>query len=604
MMRQPFADKRHCLNIDLFNVNKAPHKHGILLDSNSHEVRKMILKRWIKKSFILGMSATLLVPGLSHALGEASVLQELLNRQRAVPLMKPSWGNFIFHTDTLNKLYSLRGHQAIWVDSNGLPNSMAQALRSALQSADRHGLTISDYWDVEVENLFNGTQRNPKNWITFELGASEALIRYVTHLSTGRFDPEKIDTDIKFKKKTFSEYAELIAAISSGESSLASLLDTFAPSHSRYQDLVDILGKLRNIKDRGGWPTLSPPGVILKLGAVHPIIGQLRERLNQLGYPVTNVGGNTFDSEFEQAVKQYQAMNGLGSDGILGARSAVFRTLNFTVSQRISQVELTMEKLRWLPKSIEARHIFVNLATSEFNLFDEQGLIKHFKTINGDPFHRTPTMRDRVTHLILNPFWTVPRSIALNETLPKLRSDRNYLAKANMVLMDERINQIVDTSAIDLSRLSNEEFVKKAYYFRQLPGFDNALGVVKFPLVENKFSIYLHDTEGRDLFNRSERHLSHGCVRLEEPLGVATYLLQDQGWNFDLIRDFVPYGPGFQGQEPNKIIFIKKAMPVYLLYLTVEKGENGVIRFIDDDYGQDIRLSKALQNKRNANELF
>lgn len=561
----------------------------------------MMLKRWIKKSFILGMSATLLTPCLSHAFGEASVIQGYVNRQSTIPLMKPLWGNFIFHTDSLTKLYSLRGYESIWVDSSGLPNSMAQALKSVLQSADRHGLSVSDYWDVEVENLFQAVQRNQKNWITFELAATEALIRYVTHLSTGRFDPEKIDTDIKFKRKVFSAFSDLNAAISNGNATLASSLDAFAPSHPRYQELADILSTLKSIKDRGGWSTLNSPGFSLKLGVTHPIIGQLRERLSQLGYSVSNVGGNTFDFEFENALKQYQALNGLVSDGIIGSRSEVLRVLNVSLSQRISQVELNMEKLRWLPKNIETRHIFVNLATTELYLFDEQGLIKHFKTINGDVFHRTPSMRDQLTHVILNPYWTVPRSIAVKETLKALQENPNYLQQHNMIVIDEATDAEVDSSTIDWQNMTPK---KLTYYFRQLPGPDNALGVVKFPL-QNPYSIYLHDTNQRGLFDNSQRHLSHGCVRLEEPLGLTAYLLQDQpGWSIDELRVFVPNIFQAQGRELNKRLNLSTSMPVYFLYLTVEKGDGGVVRFVDDGYGQDVRLAKALQNKKNANELF
>lgn len=561
----------------------------------------MMFQYWIKKTFILGMSATLLVPTFSHAFGEASVIQTYVNRTQTVPLMKPLWGNFIFHTDSLNKLYSLRNYQAIWVDSSGLPNSMAQSLKSVLQSADRHGLSVADYWDVEVENSFKAVQRNQKNWVTFELAATEALIRYVSHLSSGRFDPEKIDTDIKFKKKTFKEFSELNAAISNGDGALLASLDSFAPSHPRYRDLMDILVTLKTFKDQGGWLTLNSPGFPLKMGVTHPTVGQLRVRLNQMGYVVSNAGGDTFDSELEAVVKQYQASNGLNADGVIGTRSEVLRSLNVSTSQRITQVELTMEKLRWLPKNLETRHIFVNLATTEFHLFDEQGEVKRFHTINGDPFHRTPSMRDQITFVNLNPYWTVPRSIATKETLRGLQADPNYLSKRNMIMIDEATDQVVDPLTIDWQNMTEK---KLTYYFRQLPGTDNALGVLKFPL-QNPWSIYMHDTNQRELFNSSYRYLSHGCVRLEEPLGLAAYLLQDQpGWSFDELLSYLPEYEGIPADQADKKIILKKAMPVYFLYLTVEKGDNGTIRFVDDVYGQDIRLSKALQVKKNINELF
>lgn len=561
----------------------------------------MLLKSWIKKSFILGMTFSLAAPLVAHAYGESAVIQSYVGRQSLVPLIKPSWGNFILHTDTLNQLYSLRGYQAIWVDSNGVPNAMAESLKRTLLSADRHGLNPGDYWDADVENLFNAARTNQKNWITFELAASEAMIRYATHLSTGRFDPEQVDTDIKFKKKEFTEYNELSGAVSYGPSSLASSLDALAPTHPRYRDLMDVLVQLKDMKARGGWATINSPGFILKRGVTDPAIGQLRARFNQLGYPVSNAGGNTFDQEFEDVVKQYQSLNGLTADGIIGTRSEVLRALNFTVNQRIAQVEVTMEKLRWLPKKMEQRHIFVNLATTEFRLFDDTGKVFHFKTINGQPFRRTPSMRDQITFVNLNPYWTVPRSIAIKDKLALLKADSRYLEKHNMLLIDEATDQVVDSTSIDWKNMTPRNFT---YYIRQLPGPDNALGVVKFPLT-NPWAIYMHDTNERNLFVESKRHRSSGCVRLEQPLDLAAYLLRDQpGWSLDEIKNFVPLDKPVNTVELDKKVYLKKAMPVYFMYLTVEKTEEGKLRFVDDVYGQDTRLSKALQNKKNSGELF
>lgn len=559
-----------------------------------------MFKRWLKKSFIFGMAVTLGAPTIAQAYGEAAVIQSYVGRQTLVPLIKPSWGNFILHSDTLNKLYSLRGHQAIWVDSNGFPNEMAQRLKAVLLEADRHGLSVSDYWDADVENLFKATQTNQKNWITFELAASEALIRYATHLSVGRFDPEQVDTDIKFKQKDFSEFNELSGAVSYGPQGLSAALDALAPKHPHYKDLMTLLVQLKDAKARGGWATINSPGFVLKRGVTDPVIGQLRARLNQLGYQVAS-SGNTFDREFEEAVKQYQSMNGLTADGVIGTRSEVLRALNFTVNQRIAQVEVTMEKLRWLPKNLEARHIFVNLATTEFRLFDEYGKVFHFKTINGQPFRRTPSMRDQITYVNLNPYWTVPRSIAIKDKLPLLKADSGYLEKHNMLLIEEATDEVVDPSTIDWKSMTARQFT---FYIRQMPGADNALGVVKFPL-QNPWAIYMHDTNEKSLFGESKRHRSSGCVRLEQPLDLAAYLLRDQaGWSLENIKAFVPMYEGAVPTEIDKKIPLKKAMPVYFLYLTVEKSENGLMRFVDDVYGQDMRLSKALQNKKNPNELF
>ncbi|MDG0817853.1 L,D-transpeptidase family protein [Bdellovibrio svalbardensis] len=557
----------------------------------------MTLKSLIKKSFIFGMSVTLLAPSLSQAFGEASTIQAYVGRQALVPLIKPSWGRFILHTDSLNKLYSSRSYQAIWVGSDGRPNAMAESLKSILAAADRHGLNPGDYWDADVEALYNAANTNQNNWITFELAASEAMIRFASHLSTGRFDPEQVDTDIKFKKKEFNEYYELANAVIAGPQGLMAGLDRLAPAHSRYTDLLGALAQLKNQKASGGWVTISSPGVVLKRGVTNPVIQQIRNRLNQLGYSVSNAGGNTFDAEFETVVKLYQEKNGLKPDGVIGTRSEVLRSLNYTVNQRIAQVEATMEKLRWLPKNIEQRHIFVNLATTEFRLQDESGQVFYFNTVNGQPFRRTPSMRDQITFVNLNPTWTVPHSIAIKDKLPKLREDSRYLEKHDMYLYDANTDERVDPSMIDWRSMTPKMF---SYYIRQNPGPENALGVVKFPL-QNPWAIYMHDTNERNLFAENERHRSSGCVRLERPLELAAYLLQDQPeWSLQSIKDFVPMNKGEKPRELERKVYLTKPMPVYFMYLTVEKSENGALRFVDDVYGQDLRLSRALANKKDA----
>ncbi|KYG62756.1 hypothetical protein AZI87_15865 [Bdellovibrio bacteriovorus] len=562
----------------------------------------MKMMRILPKSFVLGMSLIAIAPQLTWAQSQTAYIQDQVTRARTNPIINPKWGSFLLRTDRLDKLYSLRGYQSIWVDSTGTPNAMVNTLKNILLSADRHGLNPADYWDAQIEKGYQATMKNPGvQWITFELLASEALVRYVTHLSTGRFDPELIDTDIKFKKKEFTEFQELNAAISYGPASLAANLENFAPTHPRYKDLLSILSTLKTQKNSGGWATINSPGFALKLGVTDPVISQLRARLNQLGYSISNNGGNTFDSEFDTVLRKFQAANGLTSDGIIGTRSEVLRALNFTPSQRIAQVEANMEKLRWLPKNLETRHIFVNLATAEFRLFDETGRVFYFNTVNGQAFRRTPSMRDQITFVNLNPYWTVPRSIAIRDKLPLLKQDRNYLQKHNMILIEEATDEEVDPSTIDWKNMTARNFV---YYIRQLPGPENALGVVKFPL-QNPWAIYMHDTNEKNLFAESKRHRSSGCVRLEQPLELAAYLLQDQpGWSLYDIQNYVPLNDNYIPGEIDKKVTLKKPMPVYFMYLTVEKGEDGSMRFIDDVYGQDTRVSKAISNKRSGDELF
>ncbi len=555
----------------------------------------------LRKSIMVATAAFLMAPIAAQAYGEAATIQGYLTRESLIPMIKPSWGNFIIHSDVLNNLYKLRGYQALWVDNQGQPNSMALALKKYLQAADRQGLNPADYWDAEVEALMGFTQSNPNNWITFELAVSEAVVRYVSHLSNGRFDPESIDTDIKFKKKAFTDFQALHGAISGDEIAMFTQLDQFAPMNSRYQGLLSALQQLREVKNKGGWATISNPSVALKLGVTNPIVESIRVRFNQLGYSI-NTTGQLIDAEFDRVLREFQANNGLTVDGVIGKRSEVIRVLNYTVNQRIAQVEVNMEKLRWLPKQLEARHIFVNLATTEFNLFEGDKKIFDFKTINGQAYRRTPSMRDVLHRIILNPTWTVPNSIAIRDKIPLLQKDPNYLVKHGMKLFDARTDQEVDAATIDWSTMTLRTF---AYYIRQNQGYDNALGVMKFDLRHNPWAIYLHDTNERDLFAQSSRHRSSGCVRVERPMDLAEYLTQGlPGWDRIRLMTMVPSKAEPQSRETFPLSLEGNAIPVYLMYLTVERSANGGLRFVDDVYGQDQRISKALQTRKTPGELF
>jgi murein L,D-transpeptidase YcbB/YkuD len=563
----------------------------------------MLLKT-ISKHTLLGVSLAILAPQFSWAYGESTEIQKVVDRAGIVQVIKPRTADFMLHTDMLNKLYSQRGYQAIWVDGNGQPTALANSLKTTLGAADRHGLQPSDYWDQNMEKAYQALRSDPRNWLTFELTASETLIRYARHLSTGRFDPEQVDNDIKFKQRDFAEYNQIAAAVNAGPFAFMNSMDQLQPVNPRYKDLMDILARLRQIQAQGGWGTIALPKVALKKGMSNTVVGQIRKRLAMLGYQVSR-GGDYFDNDFEADLKAYQERSAIKPDGMISsASSSVIRFMNYSVEQRIAQVEVTMEKLRWLPRDMETRHIFVNLATTEFRLFDETGArIFYFKTVNGQPQRRTPSMKDKITYVNLNPTWTVPPSIAFKDKLPKLRENPNYLQEHDMTLIDANTGKEIDSAGIDWNSVTAKDL--NNFYIRQGSGADNALGVVKFPL-QNPWSIYMHDTNERDLFAEAERHRSSGCVRLEKPLELAAYLLRDQPqWTLDALKAEVPADKNDNKPvNPEKNVTLKKAMPVYFMYLTVEKEDDGAIRFVDDVYGQDFRLATALANKRASNELF
>ncbi|MFV3410105.1 L,D-transpeptidase family protein [Bdellovibrio bacteriovorus] len=579
----------------------------------------MSMKSLFKKTFLIGMSMMTLAPQLASAHLESEI-NHYLNREdlKHIPFMFVRGSNFYLHKNTLNSLYEKRGFSAIWVDANGRPNAMAAAAREGLkQGAFSQGLNPDDYWDNIIESLYVAN-KDGKFAATFELAVSEAIIRYVTHLSTGRFDPMEIDTDIKMPKKKFTEYVELNQVLRAVEGNISTKalvagLDKFAPTHLRYVDLKQLLAYFRSIQNAGGWSQIKLNKKSLRPGDKDAAIPAIRGRLQSLGYAVTSTG-DVYDADLKRVIEDVQGVNNMGVDGVIGNEVMTF--LNTTVADRVFQLEVNMEKIRWLPKTMESRHVFVNLATTEFQMFDEGRKVMHFKTINGQSYRRTPVLRNMLSFVELNPTWTAPDSIVFRDKLPILRQGQpgiDYLKKHRMHLVDRVRNTVVTPSVAMLQDLSRSNF---PYYLRQEPWRKNALGSIKFPL-PNEWSIYLHHTDDPKLFQDSKRHLSSGCVRLEDPFTFAAYILRDNVavksnqtedyWPKEKLESYVPpedsidYVPKDNWE---KRIHLKVPVPVYLMYLTVDRAQDGAVRFVKDVYGQDERVAKTMKAVRHGNELF
>lgn len=564
----------------------------------------MNYKAWLVKTVVGGLCAAMLVPSFAKAVeyGPATI-SAFLNEKGRENTFKPSWGNFVLNTAMQRKLYGQRANMPIWIDSTGLPNQMAVVLRDNLLRADRHGLNPQEYWDATLENAFLRAQQDPRIGITFEFIATEAVLRYGRHLFSGRVDPRSVDEDIKFAPNKFSdkEIAIVANAVGKGAEGFVSALEVLAPQLPRYSDFMRLREYFKGLKESGNWVVIKSPGKTLSLGVRAEAIVQIRERFNELGYRVS-LGNDVFDSEFDAVLRKFQAENGLTIDGAIGAnRSIVLEILNKNPAQRILQIDLTMEKLRWLQRTFEQRFIFVNLATSEFKLIEDSKVALSFRTVNGQKLRQTPSMKDYIQNVIFNPTWTVPDTLAMQDKLPLLRKDSGYLASHKMIMTQN--GQPVDARSYDWSYQTTYDFDQKnpnRYIITQMPGYDNALGVVKFPLVLNNQAIYLHDTNERNLFAQGERHKSSGCVRLEQPLKLAEYLLKDKSeWSMNRIVQTVPSSIEPQSRSTIYATLTKK-MPVYLMYLTVERGADGAVRFLRDDYGQDERLAKALSQARTA----
>jgi len=375
----------------------------------------------------------------------------------------------------------------------------------------------------------------------------------------------------------------------------------FAPLHPEYDHLKKALALLRAWQGAGGWP-LHPGTTHLKPGDVLPVVDLLRQRLlggeatgqtpatvAATAQPVNAVATPTttaYDPTLVAAVKNFQRDLGLPPNGLVNGET--LRQLNVPIQERINQVILNMERWRWLPKKFEPDYLIVNIPEYRLRVFEQGKEALTMRVIVGKALTATPVFSDKMEYVVLAPYWNVPYSIIDKELRSKLVANPGYLDHLDMEVVKGygRKATVVDPSTIDWANVTQDNF---KYTVRRRPGPKNDLGDVKF-IFPNSNDIYLHDTPHDELFSQTKRSFSHGCVRVEEPVKLATYLLRDNpNWSQPVIEDTI-------AQHREKYITLKEKLPVYLVYLTSWADANGHVHFRDDIYGHDKSLAQEYFN--------
>jgi murein L,D-transpeptidase YcbB/YkuD len=328
------------------------------------------------------------------------------------------------------------------------------------------------------------------------------------------------------------------------------------------------------------WVALDIDHHKLKSGRHNPVVPLIRERLQLSGDlgNSENPDNTIYDKQLILAVKHFQARHNLNADGIIGHDTLT--ELNIPPEQRIKSIQVNLQRWSDLSKKLGERFIIVNIPDYQLYLFDKGNQVLMMKAIVGKPDWQTPELISRITRIVFNPYWNVPVTIAANDLVPKAKSDPYYLEDMHIKVFINNGNhsEQVDRSEIDWQNVKSED---TSYTFRQDPGDDNALGVVKFEF-PNEHDVYLHDTPVKSLFEGPVRDLSHGCVRLEKPLDLVTYLMKDDPkWDENRTQEIL---------DTHKTNYIKipKPIPIYITYITVWADENGVVNYRDDIYQRDI----------------
>lgn len=476
----------------------------------------------------------------------------------------------------------------VWV-SDGAPNERALAARETLAAASEVGLSAADYQvalpqDTVAENDADARQRA---LVEFEMNMSSAALNYVLDATRGRIDPNRLSGYHDFKRKD----VDLSAAMSNlaATSDVSAYLRGSSPSNRQFTVLVEELATLRDADSEDHIEIAE--GTFLKAGRSSPelknVVAAMRKRGSDallLDHGLTFIdydsnGGDLYTPELVAMVKDFQKENGLAADGIVG-KMTIAKLTGVTNQSKIDKIVLAMERLRWLPRDLGTRHVFINQPAYRAALVDNDRDEISMRVVVGKRSNQTSFFQDEIETVEYNPYWGVPRSIIVNEMLPKLRQDPSYLDRIGYQLTDRRGRRVSSTSVDWYSVGANSVPVD----VRQPPGRKNALGELKI-LFPNKHAIYMHDTPSKNLFDRDSRAFSHGCIRLHDPRGMAAAVL---GKSRDHIAQQIAQGQNLAEEVENKI-------PVYVAYFTAWPKDDGTVGYYGDMYGRDAHLNKAIK---------
>jgi murein L,D-transpeptidase YcbB/YkuD len=486
-------------------------------------------------------------------------------------------GERLIAAQALPTLYELHGYQPFW-DAPRIA-SLINVIRGS--SAD--GLTPADYHLAALEKLAAATARSPLQSAQLDLLATDAYTVLLCHLYFGKADPVAIDSRWNFDRRQIEarDVPQFVFdALSRPD--IASALDEARPDHWMYKKFTDALSAYRAIEKAGGWPTVAD-GPTLRRGVTDARVTNLRLRLVASHDAAGDLSeGTLFDEPLEAALKRFQARHFLPADGSVGPETR--RELNVSVTQRINQIRVNLERARWLLHHVPGEDfVIVDVAGFEVRYVRNHAVAWRSRAQVGKSYRQTPIFRSAIQEVVVNPTWTVPPGILQNDILPAVRRDPSYLQKKGLRVID-REGRDVESGSVDFAKYTGANF---PYMIRQDPGPTNALGQVKI-MFPNPYLVYLHDTPSQRLFENERRAFSSGCIRTERPLELAELLLAPSGnWNRASIDAAVSAGK-------TRTIRLTKPVPVLLLYWTVDRNDRDEIVFKPDPYGRDPKLLKAI----------
>lgn len=544
----------------------------------------------------LGLSAqtSLAEETVSQEPGIAQEISAIITAKQHPFLMLSNFPNRI---DDLESLYKMSNHQLLWLGYENSEKNISNAL-NLLADAAAHGLMPKNY-DTETlrQKLQPALKLKPdayKELALYDTAVSLSLLRFLHDLHYGRVNPQGINFNLKLREKKLIDLPLLIKN-SLAQNTLAELPLSVEPKLKQYQKLKLALANYRRLAANAPFFKLAIRET-LHPGETHPQIAELSRFLNTVGDLPEDKSVSTpeksslYTDTIVTGVKKFQKRHGLTADGHIGIGTVA--ALNVPLSYRVTQIELAMERLRWLPELNTGASIIVNIPAFQLWAFDSidqaDANIINMRVVVGNALKtQTPVLMAEMHFIDFMPYWNVPYSIIKKEILPKLTQNSNYLDKENM----EMVSVFRDGEKPTALNEETMNLLKEGKLrIRQRPGGKNALGKVKF-IFPNKDDVYLHDTPANALFSKSRRDFSHGCVRVENPQKLAEFALKNQdNWNPETIQLAM-------NTPKTQRVLLKKPIPVLFFYTTAFFDQYGNLEFYPDIYGQDAVLLGALSKQ-------
>jgi len=493
------------------------------------------------------LTATLILVFPACVLAQVSVEERIqyLSEQLLLGSEVTVAGVTLASAHIIPELYSRRQFSPAWIDENRVDEFI-----QLVGQAKDEGLDPADYAHAELLALisqYRSDHTNATLRADVDLLLTESFSRYGHHLFFGKVDPASLDENWNWKR------------------------------------VKAMLAEYRALGEKGGWPQIAA-GPTLKPGMTDDRIPVIRKRLAVTGDLAESAdnGSREFDTALQDGVENFQDRHNLDQDGAIGPRTLA--AMNATVEERIDQIRVNLERIRWIARFVEDEFVMTNIASFKTYLVRDREVVWSGRSQVGKDYRQTPVFHGKIKYLQFNPTWTVPPGILAKDILPRVQQDPGYLATKNMDLVD-RDGSRVDPTSVDWSQYSARRL--PPYQFVQRPGPTNALGRVKF-IFPNEHFVFLHDTPSKALFSRTERSFSSGCIRVENPFELAEMVLNDTDkWNPGTIQKLLD-------SEKPQTVFLKEQMTVMLLYSTVGVLDETLVRFYNDIYERDARVLRSL----------